>query len=237
MSSSKIEWTNRTWNPLTGCTKISEGCQNCYAEKMAKRLKSMGNPRYENGFDLALHPEIVELPLKWVKPQMIFVNSMSDLFHEKVPDDFIFEVFQTMERAKQHTFQILTKWTKRLLELSAKIKWANNIWMGVTVENSDYEYRIDDLRKTGAQIKFISFEPLIGEIRGFEFQGIDWVIVGGESGPKARPINPVWVRNIRDECVARDVRFFFKQWGGVNRKKTGRLLDGKIWNEYPKEIQ
>lgn len=233
MSTSKIEWTDSTWNPLTGCTKISEGCQHCYAERMAKRLRAMGNPSYVNEFKLTLHPEILDLPLKWKTPQMIFVNSMSDLFHEQVPDSFIYQIFSIMEKAHWHTFQILTKRSNRMLELARNLNWTNNIWMGVTVENNDYLQRIDDLSQTNALVKFISFEPLLGPIIKPNLQRIDWAIVGGESGPGARPIDPDWVRNIQKECKNQNTKFFFKQWGGVNRKKTGRILDGKTWDDMP----
>jgi protein gp37 len=236
MAYSKIEWTDSTWNPLTGCTKVSDGCQNCYAERMSKRLHAMGNPNYINEFTLTLHPDSLELPLKWKTPQMIFVNSMSDLFHESVPEEYIVQIFNIMEKANWHVFQILTKRSKRLLELSDKLRWSQNIWMGVTVENEKYVNRIEDLQKTKAVIKFISFEPLLGPVTKPNLLGIDWAIVGGESGPHARPINPAWVRNIREECLLQKTRFFFKQWGGTNRKKTGRILDGKIWNEMPGEI-
>lgn len=236
MSTSKIEWTNSTWNPLTGCTKISEGCQNCYAERMAKRLHAMGNPNYENIFKLTLHPDAIELPLKWKNPQLIFVNSMSDLFHEEVPDDFIIKIFSVMKEASWHTFQILTKRSKHLMELSNKLVWTPNIWMGVTVENNRHVYRIDDLRSSGAAVKFISFEPLLGPIIEPNLQGIDWAIIGGESGPGARPIEPKWVRNLQNSCSIQGTKFFFKQWGGTNRKKTGRILDGRTWDDMP-EIQ
>ena len=232
---SKIEWTESTWNPVTGCTKISTGCKNCYAERMAKRLQAMGQFNYRNGFKLTCHRHVLDLPLNWKKPQMIFVNSMSDLFHEQVPKDFILKVFATMNKASQHTFQILTKRAERLEDLSASLPWSENIWMGVTVEGSDYKGRIDSLRRTGAYIKFLSLEPLLGDVGALDLEGIDWVIVGGESGPKARPIKSSWVRNIREQCKDQGVSFFFKQWGGVNKKKTGRTLDGRTWDELPKK--
>lgn len=236
MSKTKIEWTDSTWNPLTGCTKISPGCKNCYAERLAKRLQAMNNPNYRNGFTLTLHEETLKTPLKWKKPQNIFVNSMSDLFHDDVPEEFIFRVFDIMRTADWHRFQILTKRSERLAALSDRLPWANNIWMGVSVENEDYTYRIDHLRHTSAAIKFISFEPLIGPVNTVDLNNIDWVILGGESGPKARPLNPLWVTAIRDQCLRHKVPFFFKQWGGTNKKKAGRILEGRIWDETPSEI-
>ncbi len=230
---SKIEWTGATWNPVTGCTKISPGCANCYAERMAKRLKAMGNPSYVNGFDVALHERILDYPLKWKKPQMIFVNSMSDLFHKKVPVGFIDKVFDVMCRAERHQFQILTKRSGRMEKLDARLPWRSNMWMGVSIENEDYTYRIEHLVKTKAKIKFLSLEPLIGPLKNLKLNGIDWVIVGGESGPKARPMNPEWVTDIRDQCLKEGVPFFFKQWGGVNKKKAGRILENKTWDQMP----
>jgi protein gp37 len=230
---SSIEWTESTWNPVTGCTKISPGCKHCYAELMAKRLKAMGQPNYTNGFKLALHEKVLRLPLIWKKPQTIFVNSMSDLFHEDVPVEFIQKVFHIMEQAHWHRFQILTKRSERLLELNPKLSWNFNIWMGVSVENQEHTFRIDHLRKTGAKIKFISFEPLLGPVYGLDLRGIDWVIVGGESGHQARPMDASWVVDIRNQCLRAKVPFFFKQWGGLNRKKTGRKLEGRTWNEIP----
>jgi protein gp37 len=233
MTSTKIEWTNQTWNPTTGCTKLSSGCVNCYAEKLSNRLKAMRVDKYKNGFDLTLHRDIVKLPLKWKTPSLIFVNSMSDLFHEDIPDAFIFEIFHVMSEASWHTFQILTKRSSRLLSLSSSIIWPSNVWMGVTIEESAYKYRIDELRETDAKIKFLSVEPLLGPIPEINLQRIDWVIVGGESGPKARPIKEEWVKDIRDQCLANRTLFFFKQWGGFQKKKNGRVLEGKIWNEKP----
>jgi len=230
---SKIEWTESTWNPVTGCTKISSGCKNCYAERMARRLKAMGQKNYRSGFKVRCHQHTLDIPLRWKKPQMVFVNSMSDLFHKDVPDDFILDVFSTMRQAQQHQYQILTKRVERLAELSPELSWLENIWMGVTVEAVDYKYRIDYLRCTGANIKFLSFEPLLGDLGELNLDGIDWVIVGGESGPGSRPIEIGWVRNIREQCLAQNVPFFFKQWGGINKKRTGRLLDGKTWDEMP----
>lgn len=233
MAQSNIEWTQFTWNPVTGCTKVSPGCKHCYAERMAKRLQEMGQPNYVNGFQLTLHEHMLELPLQWKKPQIIFVNSMSDLFHKDVPFDFIRRVFDTMRRAWWHQFQVLTKRSDRLFELSSRIDWLPNVWMGVSVENEDYTFRIDHLRETSAHIKFLSLEPLLGPLRNLNLERIDWVIVGGESGPGARPIAEEWVIDIRDQCVKAGVPFFFKQWGGVNKKKTGRFLQGRTWDEMP----
>ncbi len=230
---STIEWTGSTWNPITGCVKISPGCMHCYAERMAKRLQLMGQPNYANGFKLALHEHALELPLKWKKPQTIFVNSMSDLFLKDVPGEFIKRVFDVMGRAPQHTFQVLTKRADRLHALSSELTWRPNIWMGVTVENSDYTHRIDHLRQTGAYLKFLSIEPLLGPIPHLYLDGIDWVIVGGESGPGARPMRPEWVMDIRNQCKKAGVPFFFKQWGGVRKKKAGRELEGRTWDEMP----
>lgn len=230
----KIEWTESTWNPVTGCTKISPGCINCYAERMAKRLRAMRQPNYRDGFKPSMHEHALSLPIKWKKPQTIFVNSMSDLFHDEVSDDFIWKVFEVMNKAPWHTYQILTKRAERLEQLSKHLPWKKHIWMGVSVENEDYKSRIDCLRNCHADIKFISFEPLINQVGKLDLNGIDWAIVGGESGPKARYMAPEWVKEIRDQCIEQDTPFFFKQWGGVNKKKTGRLLDGRIWNQKPK---
>ena len=230
---SKIEWTESTWNPVTGCTKISEGCRNCYAERMALRLKVAGSPNYSNGFEVTLHEHALEIPLRWKQPRTIFVNSMSDLFHKDVPFHFILKIFDVMHQAPQHRFQILTKRSERLLDLNGRLSWPENVWMGVTVENADCAFRIDHLRQTDAVIKFISFEPLLSLIPNINIEGIDWVIVGGESGPKARPMKPEWATNIRDQSLAAEVPFFFKQWGGINKKKAGRLLDGCRWDEMP----
>lgn len=233
MATSKIEWTESTWNPVTGCTKISSGCKNCYAERMALRLQKMGNRNYRDGFNIATHEHVLEYPLNWKKPQTIFVNSMSDLFHEEIPDDFIMKVFEVMKQAYWHRFQILTKRSERLKRLSAKLNWTNNIWVGVSVENSGVQYRIDDLRQVPAALRFLSIEPLIGPIESVSLSNIDWVIVGGESGPKARPMLEEWVLDIKNQCNNQEVPFFFKQWGGVNKKKNGRLLHGKTWDEMP----
>ena len=231
---SNIEWTEATWNPLTGCNKVSPGCKNCYAEKLSYRLQKMGQYNYRNGFALTLHHQALEIPLKWKKPKLIFVNSMSDLFHKEVPVLFVQQVFAVMNQCPQHQFQILTKRADRLETLSKRVKWTNNIWMGVSVENNRYINRIDHLLNTKAKIKFLSLEPLLGPLKRLELKGIDWVIVGGESGPKARAIQPDWVLEIRDQCIAQKVPFFFKQWGGVRKHKTGRLLEGRTWNEMPK---
>jgi len=230
---SSIEWTGSTWNPLTGCTKVSPGCKHCYAERMARRLKAMGQPNYANGFRLTMHEHVLERPLEWKKPQMIFVNSMSDLFHQDVPLDFIERVFDVMRRATWHTFQVLTKRSRRLYALNCEIDWPANVWMGVSVENSDYAFRIDHLRQTDARVKFLSLEPLLGPLPALNLCGIDWVIVGGESGPGARPMKEEWVSDIRDQCLASDVPFFFKQWGGVHKKRNGRMLQGRTWDEIP----
>jgi protein gp37 len=231
---SSIEWTEATWNPVTGCTKVSPGCKHCYAERMSKRLKAMGQPKYANGFELTVHPECLDQPLDWKKPRMIFVNSMSDLFHGDVPLSFIQDVFRVMRRASQHTFQVLTKRSQRLLELNPRLDWPDNVWMGVSVENQDYRFRIDHLRKTSARVKFLSLEPLLGPLPHLGLHNIDWVIVGGESGPGARPMDEAWVIDIRDQCQANDVPFFFKQWGGVRRKEAGRELKGRTWNQMPR---
>lgn len=230
---SSIEWTESTWNPLTGCTKISPGCKFCYAERMSARLKAMGQRNYRNGFKLTLHEHMLESPLRWKKPQVVFVNSMSDLFQDEVPVTFIQQVFATMRSAHWHQFQVLTKRSDRLLEVNRKLEWTDNIWMGVSVENDKYQFRIDDLRQTGAAVKFLSLEPLLGPLPKLNLSGIDWVIVGGESGPGARPMHKDWVTSIRDQCSAAGVSFFFKQWGGVNKKKAGRSLDGRQYDAMP----
>lgn len=232
-SKTGIEWTEVTWNPVTGCTKVSPGCKHCYAERMAKRIQAMGHPRYKNGFSLTLHDDLVQLPLTWVKPRLVFVNSMSDLFHEEVPIQFIRSVFETMAKATQHTFQILTKRATRLVELASHLPWPSNVWMGVSVENQQYIKRIDQLREIPSSVRFLSLEPLLGPLNDLNLNDIHWVIVGGESGPGARPVDVNWVRSIRDQCLESGVPFFFKQWGGVHRTKAGRLLDGKTWEDYP----
>lgn len=233
MADSHIEWTDSTWNPVTGCTKVSAGCKHCYAERMSKRLKAMGQPNYRNGFKLTMHDHMVDLPKRWKKPQRIFVNSMSDLFHKDVPLDFILEVFETMREADWHQYQVLTKRADRLEELDPKLPWAPHIWMGTSVENDKVRWRINCLRNTKAAVKFLSLEPLIGALKNLDLTGIDWVIVGGESGAGARPMNPDWATDIRDQCLEQGVAFFFKQWGGVQKSKHGRVLDGRTWDEYP----
>lgn len=222
-----------TWNPITGCSKISPGCKHCYAERLAIRLQAMGQANYINGFDLTLHENALELPLRWKKPQVVFVNSMSDLFHKDVPVDFIQRVFAIMHRANWHRYQILTKRSERLLELSSQLRWGPNIWMGVSVENNDYTYRIDDLRQTQAHVKFLSLEPLLGPLPKLNLKDIHWVIVGGESGPGARIMMKSWVIDIRNQCREKGVAFFFKQWGGVNKKHAGRVLENQTYDEMP----
>ena len=237
MSKSGIEWTESTWNPVTGCTKISPGCENCYAERMALRLRAMGTEKYARGFELALHEDTLDAPLRWRKPQLVFVNSMSDLFHRDVSIEFIQRVFDVMCRASWHTFQVLTKRSGRLARIAHEIDWPPNVWMGVSVESDDYCFRIDDLRRVGAQVRFLSLEPLLGPLPNLDLRDIHWVIVGGESGPGARPIEEDWVTDIRKQCNAASVPFFFKQWGGVNKKKAGRQLDGRTWDELPIQVE
>jgi len=233
MSKSTIEWTEETWNPVTGCSKISAGCKNCYAEIMARRLNAMGVTKYVDGFKVRMHPDSLDLPYSWTRPRTVFVNSMSDLFHPEVPFEFIQSVFKVMNENPIHTFQVLTKRSARLMELSDKLSWAPNIWMGVSVEDERVTDRIDHLRRTNAMVKFLSCEPLIGPLNNLNLDGIDWVIVGGESGPKSRYMAKEWVTEIRDRCMEYDVAFFFKQWGGTNKKKTGRLLDDQLYDEMP----
>jgi protein gp37 len=230
---SSIEWTEATWNPVTGCTKISAGCKNCYAERMSLRLQAMGKPHYVNGFKLALHEDALTLPLNWRSPRLIFVNSMSDLFQKDVPINFIQKVFEVMTASPQHTFQILTKRPEIAAEYASALNWPKNVWLGTSVENALVLDRIKHLREIPAAVRFLSVEPLLGPIPRLPLTGIHWVIVGGESGPGARPMDREWVRQIRDRCVAQDVRFFFKQWGGTNKKKAGRKLDGRLWNQLP----
>lgn len=229
----KIEWTERTWNPVTGCTKVSPGCKHCYAERLALRLQKMGNPRYRNGFKVTLHEDLLDLPLRWKRPSLIFVNSMSDLFHEEVPFDFIQRVFKTMERANWHVFQVLTKRSHRLKELAPKLPWPPNVWMGVSVETAKYYERIHHLREVPAAVRFLSCEPLLGPLEHLPLDGIHWVIVGGESGPNARPMKEEWVLSIKDQCERAGVPFFFKQWGGVHKWRNGRKLNGKEYNGMP----
>lgn len=232
-ANSKIEWTESTWNPVTGCTKISEGCQHCYAERLALRLQAMGNEKYKSGFKVTLHPESISEPLVIKKPSMIFVNSMSDLFHEDVPMDYIQRVFSVMRTADQHVFQVLTKREKRLAEIANQIDWPSNVWMGVTVENYKHKDRIEVLRNIPASVRFVSFEPLLSSLGTLDLIGIDWAIVGGESGPGARPIKQEWVLEIKEHCEKSGTAFYFKQWGGVNKKASGRVLLGKVWDGMP----
>ena len=235
MATTKIEWTESTWNPITGCTKISTGCLNCYAEAMAKRLQAMGQDKYKNGFGLTLHPEVLNEPYTWKKGKMIFVNSMSDLFHKDVPIDFIKKIFKVIKENPQHVFQVLTKRADvlRYYDSEGWLEWPHNLWMGVTVENHEMMHRIDDLRKTGARVKFLSCEPLLSELPDMNLQGIDWVIVGGESGRTPRPIQEEWVIDIKEQCQKADVAFYFKQWGGTNKKRAGSTLKGKTYKEMP----
>jgi protein gp37 len=231
--SSSIEWTEATWNPVTGCTKISPGCAHCYAERMAKRLKAMGQARYRNGFKLTLQPDVLEVPLRWRRPRVVFVNSMSDLFHKDVPAEFIAQCFAVMEEAAHHTFQVLTKRPERAAELARRLPWPENVWMGTSVESAEYARRIQQLTEIPARIRFLSLEPLLGPIPRLPLAGMDWVIVGGESGPGARRMEPVWVFEIRDRCLEYGVPFFFKQWGGVHKCRAGRELEGRVWEEMP----
>jgi len=233
---STIEWTESTWNPVTGCTKASPGCKHCYAERMTKRLQAMGQRNYQRGFAVATHEHALALPLGWKKPQMVFVNSMSDLFHDKVPEAFIRRVFDVMCQASWHTFQVLTKRADRMESIGRNLHWPANVWMGVSVESPRYLYRLDHLRRTPVRIRFVSFEPLLESLGELDLDDIHWAIVGGESGPGARPMHEAWVTDIRDQCAAARVPFFFKQWGGTNKKKAGKLLDGRIWNERPKQV-
>ena len=235
--SSHIEWTDATWNPVTGCTKISPGCAHCYAATMAKRLKAMGQPRYRNGFKVTLQPDVLEAPLRWKRPKFIFVNSMSDLFHDAVPDDYILRCFEVMNTASQHTFQVLTKRPERVEQIAQRLNWSANIWLGVSVENADYTWRIDRLVGIPAKIRFLSIEPLLGPIPDLRLDGIHWVIVGGESGPGARPMQEQWVIQIRNRCVKHRVPFFFKQWGGVQKFRNGRLLEKRAWDEMPNRAE
>jgi protein gp37 len=241
MADSAIEWTDATWNPTTGCDRTSPGCDACYALRLAGRLKMMGQPKYQNdgnprtsgpGFRLTLHPDTLDLPKRWARPRMIFVNSMSDLFHPDVPLDYIRRVFEVMQETPWHTYQVLTKRSKRLRALADKLEWPVNVWMGVSIESQPYAFRADHLRVVPAAVRFLSLEPLLGPVK-IGLNGIDWVIVGGESGPGARPVAETWVREIRDACVRSGTPFFFKQWGGRSPKSRGRELDGVTWDEYP----
>ena len=236
MSLSTIEWTEATWNPVTGCSKVSAGCLYCYAERMAARLQAMGQNNYRNGFAVTCHPQMLDLPKRWKKPRLIFVNSMGDLFHEQVPMEFVQQCFAVMSDTPQHTYQLLTKRSERLAESANALAWSVNIWMGVTVESQAEVKRIADLRRVPAAIRFLSIEPLLGPIEALDLSGIHWVIVGGESGPKARPMKEEWVMAIRDRCLQEDVPFFFKQWGGVRKKATGRMLEGRTWDAMPERL-
>ncbi|MGI8951920.1 MAG: DUF5131 family protein [Chitinophagaceae bacterium] len=237
MAQSSIEWTEMTWNPTTGCTKVSAGCKYCYAEVMTKRLQAMGQEKYKDGFAIRTHEDSLQIPYSWKKPKVVFVNSMSDLFHPNVPLEFIQKVFAVMNDTPQHTYQVLTKRAERLYELHNDLNWTKNIWMGVSVENDKVKNRIDYLRETNAKTKFLSCEPLIGSLENMNLQNINWVIVGGESGRKARPINELWVWDILQQCNEQGSAFFFKQWGGVNKKKSGRLLAGRTYDEMPNSFQ
>jgi protein gp37 len=233
MAHSSIEWTESTWNPVTGCSKISPGCRHCYAEKMARRLQAMGQPNYRNGFKVTIHDHMLQRPLEWKKPKFIFVNSMSDLFHEEVPLEFIVKAFFVMRKAKWHKFQVLTKRSKRLYQINPSISWPQNVWMGVSVEKEEFKFRIDHLRHSRAAIKFLSLEPLLGPLSNMDLTDIDWVIVGGESGLSPRPIKEEWVIDILEQCQSARIPFFFKQWGGRNKRKTGRILKGQTWDQMP----
>jgi protein gp37 len=230
---SPIEWTDATWNPVRGCTKISPGCKNCYAEGFAERFRGVAGHPFEQGFDLRLVPDALRLPATWKKGRLVFVNSMSDLFHEEIPESYIRTVFEVMAAEPGHRFQILTKRSGRLAALASELRWPPNIWIGVSVENEDYTYRVHDLTTVPARVRFVSVEPLLGPIEGLPLDGIHWVVVGGESGPRCRPMDPAWVHSIRRQCAANGVPFFFKQWGGTQKKRAGRILDGREWNEMP----
>ena len=230
---SNIEWTEMTWNPVTGCTKVSQGCKHCYAERMAKRLTAMGAERYRNGFSVTLHPDLVDIPRGWRLPRVVFVNSMSDLFHDDIPLAYIQRVFATMRDCPRHTFQVLTKRSERLAELAPHLPWPENIWMGVSVEDARVLHRVADLQSVQANVRFLSLEPLIGPLESLPLDGIHWVIVGGESGPQARPMRKEWVKDILRQCRTAKVPFFFKQWGGTRKDLTGRELYGRTYSEMP----
>lgn len=233
MNKSKIEWTDATWNPVTGCSKVSSGCMNCYAEKMAKRLKAMNNPRYKNGFNVTMHEDLLNSPVKIKKPSIIFVCSMADLFHKDVSDDFIEKVFQTMNNCPQHIFQVLTKRPERIQQMQSNLKFTSNIWIGTSIENLEVAERVNYIRNIPAKVKFLSCEPLLGSLDNLDITNINWIVVGGESGAGSRPIEISWVRELRDKCKRQNIAFFFKQWGGWNKKKNGRELDGHIYEEMP----
>jgi len=230
---SRIEWTHTTWNPVTGCDAVSPGCDHCYAERMAKRLQAMGVAKYRNGFKVTLHPDVLAAPESWKRPRIVFVNSMSDLFHKDIPLEYVQRVFGVMERCPRHIFQVLTKRSKQLVRIADRLPWPDNVWMGVTVENAHYRFRINDLRKVPARVRWLSLEPLLGPLGDLALTGINWAVVGGESGPGARPIREEWILDILRQCRARKTAFFFKQWGGVNKKQAGRLLRGKRYEEMP----
>lgn len=236
MAQSSIEWTEMTWNPTTGCDKVSSGCRFCYAEVMTRRLQAMGLEKYKNGFEITTHPEALDIPYTWKKPQIVFVNSMSDLFHDGVPLEFIKKVFKVMNDNPKHVFQVLTKRSDNLLKYHAELNWTDNIWMGVSVENSKVTFRIEDLRETGAKTKFLSCEPLLGPLKNLNLEQINWVIVGGESGRRPRPMKEEWAKEIQVQCETQNVAFFFKQWGGTNKKKAGRILNGRTYDEMPKDV-
>jgi protein gp37 len=238
MATTKIEWTESTWNPITGCTKLSAGCKFCYAEVMARRLKAMGQPKYKDGFNLTLHPDTLTEPYTWKKPRMVFVNSMSDLFHKDVPVDYIQKIFKVIKDNPQHVFQILTKRADilRYYDSEGWLDWPHNLWMGVTVEDSTVTSRIDCLRKTKARVKFLSCEPLLSSLPELNLQAIDWVIVGGESGRTPRPIKEEWIIEIKEQCEKAGTAFYFKQWGGTNKKEAGRLLQGKRYDQMPEIV-
>lgn len=240
---SSIEWTEATWNPTTGCDRVSSGCDNCYALSLAKRLKAMGVAKYQTdgdprtsgpGFGVKLHPDTLRLPQTWSKPRLVFVNSMSDLFHARVPTDYVQRVFAVMAASPMHSFQILTKRSRRLVRIASQVEWPSNVWMGVSVEKDDQCARVDDLRAVPAAVRFLSLEPLLGPLPSLDLTGVNWVILGGESGPRARPIDPEWVREVRDHCIGLNVPFFFKQWGGHTPKRGGRILDGRTWDQMPR---
>jgi len=245
VSDSAIEWCEKTWNPTTGCDQVSAGCDNCYALTLAKRLKGMGSAKYQNdgdprtsgpGFGLTIHPDALNIPRTWRKPSVVFVNSMSDLFHAKVPLAFVRDVFDVIRDTPRHTYQVLTKRALRLRRVADQLDWPDNLWMGVSVESADHLDRVDDLRQVPARTRFLSCEPLLGSLRGIDLSGIHWLIAGGESGPNCRPVDAEWLRELRDQSVASGTRFFFKQWGGRTPKANGRDLDGRQWNEYPAAV-
>ena len=236
MSSARgIGWAEESWNPTTGCTKISPGCAHCWAERMAWRLQGMGQKRYVSGFRVTTHADLLEKPLHWAKPRLVYVSFMGDLFHDEVPDEFIERVFDVMVRSPQHRFHLLTKRPERLAAMSSRLPWPAKVWAGVTVEDAAHRGRADWLRQTGAAVKYLVLEPLLGPVDAIDLSGIDWVILGGESGPGARPVHIDWVRSVRDQCLDAGVPFYFKQWGGVRRKETGRELDGRLWSERPQD--